>query len=255
MPLEIRVIPCRTDNYAYLLHDAEHGKTALVDAPEAAPILSALRDAGWSLDQILITHHHTDHVEGVEELRRETGAKVLGAKADVHRLPDLDTELSEGDTVQVGGSSGTVIDVSGHTVGHIAFHFPDSQAVFTADSLMALGCGRLFEGTAPMMWQSLKKLKALPGDTQVYSGHEYTAANAKFALTIEPENESLILRSQAITEARSKDQPTVPALLEEELRTNPFLRADLPDVKTLLDMDGYADADVFAEIRQRKDDF
>lgn len=255
MPLDIRVIRCRTDNYAYLLHDPASGETALVDAPEAAPILAALKDTGWSLGQILITHHHADHVEGVEELRAATGARVLGAGEDVHRLPPLDRELAGGDSVEVGGSRGEVIEVPGHTVGHIAFHFPDSRAVFTADSLMALGCGRLFEGTAPMMWESLSRLKELPGDTLVYSGHEYTASNAKFALTIEPDNESLILRSEAIAKARSEDRPTVPALLEDELRTNPFLRADLPEVKTLLDMDGYSDADVFAEIRQRKDDF
>ncbi|MGC9368828.1 MAG: hydroxyacylglutathione hydrolase [Paracoccaceae bacterium] len=255
MPLEIVTLPCLSDNYAYLLHDAGTGATAVVDVPDAAPIEAALADRGWRLTDILITHHHWDHVDGVEPLRKATGARVVGAAADAHRLPPLDLQVAEGDTVTVGDETATVIDVSGHSLGHIAYYFPDSRAVFTADSLMALGCGRLFEGTPEMMWDSLSKLAALPSDTLVYSGHEYTSSNAKFARTIEPENGALISRCDAIAAARAKGEPTVPALLSEELATNPFLRANLPEVKAALGMAEAPDAQVFAEIRKRKDHF
>jgi len=255
MPLEIVTVPCLSDNYAYLAHDPATGETAVVDVPEAAPIRAALAERDWQLGTILITHHHADHVDGVEDLRRETGARVVGARADAHRLPPLDTAVAEGDSVAVGAETGEVIDVSGHTVGHIAFHFPASHAVFTADSLMALGCGRVFEGTAPMMWESLSKLAALPGDTLVYSGHEYTAKNAEFARTIEPDNAQLKSRCEAVEAARADGRPTVPSKLSEERATNPFLRAALPEVKTAIGMTDAADAEVFAEIRKRKDRF
>ncbi|WP_343081490.1 hydroxyacylglutathione hydrolase [Ostreiculturibacter nitratireducens] len=255
MPLEIVTVPCLKDNYAFLAHDAATEATAVIDVPEAAPILTALQSRGWKLSHILITHHHGDHIDGVPALAAATGARVIGATADAHRLPPLTEAVSEGDTVRVGMARGTVIDVSGHTVGHIAFHFPDSNAVFTGDSLMALGCGRIFEGTAPMMWESLSKLAALPPETLVYSGHEYTTSNARFALTIEPGNEALISRAAAVDAARSKGQPTVPSTLEEELATNPFLRASLPEVKAAIGMAGASDAECFAEIRARKDRF
>lgn len=255
MALEIVTVPCLSDNYAYLAHDAATGATAVVDVPEAAPILNALRERGWKASHILITHHHGDHVDGVPALAAATGARVIGAAADAHRLPRLDEAVKAGDAVRIGMDRGTVIDVSGHTNGHIAFHFPDSKVVFTADSLMALGCGRLFEGTAPQMWQSLSKLAALPPETLVCSGHEYTAANARFARTIEPENAALIARAEAVDKARAAGRPTVPSMLAEELATNPFLRAHLPEVKAAVGMAGAEDAAVFAEIRARKDRF
>ncbi|NNU79510.1 hydroxyacylglutathione hydrolase [Halovulum dunhuangense] len=255
MPPEIVTIACLTDNYAYLLHDPDTGETAVVDVPEAAPILRELATRGWKAGWILITHHHHDHIEGVEELRRATGAKVVGARADAHRLPALDLAVTEGDRVTVGGLSGSVIDVSGHTIGHIAFHFPQAQAVFTADSLMALGCGRLFEGPAAMMWESLSKLAALPPETLVCSGHEYTASNARFALSIDGENAALRSRAQAVAAARETGQPTVPSRLAEELATNPFLRANDPALKAAVGMAGAPDDEVFAEIRARKDRF
>lgn len=255
MPLDLVTIPCLSDNYAFLIHDPASGETAVIDVPDAAPILNALHQRGWALSQILLTHHHADHIQGVAELRAATGAKVAGNAADVHRLPPLDTALIEGQTVHVGGEAGTVIDVSGHTLGHIAFHFPGSALVFTADSLMACGCGRLFEGSGPQMWTSLSKLAHLPPETLVCSGHEYTASNARFALSLEPDNQALISRVAAIADARDKGQPTVPSRLSEELATNPFLRASLPQMKARLGLTEASDAAVFTEIRARKDRF
>jgi hydroxyacylglutathione hydrolase len=252
---EIVTIPCLQDNYAYLLHDPATRRTALIDAPEAAPIEAALAARGWQLTDIVITHHHWDHVDGVEALRSATGARVWGAAADAHRLPPLDHALAEGDSVEIGTLQGRVIDVSGHTVGHVAYHFPEAGAVFTADSLMALGCGRLFEGTPGQMWESLQKLAALPPETLVCSGHEYTAANARFALTIEPGNAALRSRSDAVAAARAEGRPTVPSSLTEELATNPFLRAADPGIAAQLDIAGAAPADVFARIRSLKDAF
>ncbi|KXF91130.1 hydroxyacylglutathione hydrolase [Phaeobacter inhibens] len=255
MPLEIVTLPCLSDNYAFLLHNAETGRTALVDAPEAAAIRSELERRGWGLDQILLTHHHWDHIDGVADLRTAYDPRVIGASADAHRLPDLDLAVAEGDSFTCLGEEVSVLDVSGHTIGHIAFHIPSAAAVFTADSLMALGCGRLFEGTPDQMWQSLQKLAALPGETTVYSGHEYTQSNALFALTIEPDNAALQHRCKAIDAARAKGEATVPSQLQEELDTNPFLRAHLDSLKQAVGMTGASAAEVFAEIRARKDKF
>lgn len=251
MSFEIVTVPCRSDNYAFLIHG--NGKTALVDVPEAAPIAAELEKRGWSLDEIWITHHHNDHIDGVDELR--AGTLVRGAAADAHRLPDLDEAHGDGDVFDFAGSEVRVMDVSGHTVGHIAFHLADAKAAFTADSLMALGCGRVFEGTMPQMWESLSKLSALPRDTMIYSGHEYTEANARFALTIEPDNPELLARVERIAQLRANGEPTVPSMLSEELATNPFLRAGLSGVKSNLNMSGANDENVFAEIRHRKDSF
>ncbi|WP_299550120.1 hydroxyacylglutathione hydrolase [uncultured Tateyamaria sp.] len=255
MPLDIRTIPCLDDNYAFLAHDPETGDTALIDAPEAEPILTMLAETGWKLTDVLVTHHHYDHVDGLAGILAQHPARVIGAEADAHRLPELDVQVTEGDKVTVGSETGVVIDVSGHTIGHIAFHFPGSKAIFTADSLMALGCGRVFEGTKPQMHDSLQKLATLPGDTVVYSGHEYTASNGKFALTIDPGNPDLISRVREVTEKRASGIPTVPSLLSEELATNPFLRAHDPAVQAHLGMEGANATDVFTEIRTRKDNF
>ncbi|MEO9897455.1 MAG: hydroxyacylglutathione hydrolase [Paracoccaceae bacterium] len=255
MPLVIETIPCLSDNYAFLAHDSETGATALVDAPEAGPILDVLDHKGWSLSHVLLTHHHWDHVDGLAGILAKHKATVIGAASDQSRLPPLDVALSEGDSFDVGSESGVVIDVSGHTIGHIAFHFPESRVVFTADSLMALGCGRVFEGTKPQMWNSLKKLAALPSDTEVCSGHEYTEANARFALSVDPDNVELQNRIQTIAQKRAAGQATVPSLLSEELATNPFLRAADPVFQANLGMSGADPTDVFTEIRTRKDNF
>ena len=255
MTLELVTIPCLKDNYAYLLHDEATGHTTLVDAPEATPILNALAARGWHLDQILITHHHSDHIQGVAEIVAATSAAVLGARADAHRLPPLTRALAEGDSVQIGPEQAHVLDVSGHTVGHIAYYLPASALAFTADSLMAGGCGRLFEGTPALMWQSLMKLAALPGETLICSGHEYTTANLRFAATIEPENPALVARIAKVAKARAENRPTVPSRLSGELATNPFLRARLPHVKALIGLPDASDDVAFAEIRARKDKF
>jgi hydroxyacylglutathione hydrolase len=239
MNYEILTIPCLADNYAFLLHCNQTGTTALIDAPEAAPVLAALKAKGWALDMVLLTHHHWDHIDGLPELLAETSPKIVGAAKDAHRLPKLDIALNEGDEITVGSLKGHIIDVSGHTVNHIAFAFPG--AVITGDSLFALGCGRVFEGTMEMMHESLQKLAALPPDTMVYSGHEYTLGNAKFSLTIEPDNAGLQARVKDVERMRAAGIATVPSLLALELATNPFLRAK--------------DAADFAKIRQAKDSF
>lgn len=256
MPLEILTIPCLSDNYAFLAHDGATGTTALVDIPEAGPILAALKDKGWSLDLILVTHHHWDHVEGLNDVQAAfPDAKVVGNAADADRLPTLDLALTDGDSLSIGGETGRMFDVSGHTIGHVAFHFPDSKALFTADSLMALGCGRVFEGTKPQMWESLQKFLPLPGDTIVYSGHEYTASNARFALSVDPDNPDLQKRAAEITAARDAGKPTVPSTLADEFATNPFLRAHTPELAAALGMQGADPVDIFTEVRTRKDTF
>lgn len=256
MPLHLVTVPCLSDNYAFLLHDSDTKATLLVDIPEAAPVLAALDAHGWTLTDIAITHHHNDHVQGLPDiLARFPEASVTGATADAHRLPPLTRAVADGDHFTFAGHDVQVFDVSGHTVGHIAFHIPAANAVFTGDSLMALGCGRLFEGDAAMMWASLGKLAALPGETLVCSGHEYTAGNARFALTVEPDNAALIARVAQVNTARAAGKPTVPSLLSDELATNPFLRAHLPAIKAHLSLQGASDDRVFATIRASKDRF
>ncbi|WP_333682615.1 hydroxyacylglutathione hydrolase [Pontibaca methylaminivorans] len=256
MPLQVLTIPCLSDNYAFVAHDPESGETAVIDVPEAAPILAALQDRGWRADHVLLTHHHADHVQGLDELLAAHPARVVGARADVHRLPPLDLAVSEGDEVMIGAQRGTVIAVPGHTLGHVAFHFPQSRAAFTGDSLMALGCGRVFEGTMAQMWESLSKLAALPADTLICSGHEYTAANGRFALSVEPGNAALQARAQDIARARAEGRPTVPSELALELATNPFLRAAEPALAGAVGLGaGAPAAEVFAELRGRKDRF
>tara|TARA_R110002020_G_scaffold15098_1_gene53157 strand:+ start:49 stop:816 length:768 start_codon:yes stop_codon:yes gene_type:complete len=255
MPFDLVTIPCLSDNYAFALRDHESGKVALIDIPEAGPILAELDARGWTLSQIWITHHHDDHVQGLGDVLQKHPAEVIGASADAHRLPALDREVAEGDSFDLGTLTVQVLDVSGHTMGHIAFYVPGAQAAFTADSLMALGCGRLFEGDAARMWDSMQKLMALPAETTICSGHEYTAGNAKFALTVDPDNPDLISRSKDIETARADGRPTVPSDLSTELKTNPFLRPADPAIRATLGMQTASDAEVFAEIRKRKDGF
>ncbi len=248
MPLDLVPVRCLTDNYAWLLHG--NGQTALIDASEAAPILAELAERGWQLDLICLTHHHADHIQAVPELVAATGARVMGNAQDAARLPPLDLALRPGDTARICGEAAQVIDVSGHTVGHVAFHLPDSALAFTADSLMALGCGRLFEGTAQMMWDSLTRLSALPGRTLICSGHDYCRGNGAFALSVDPENQAL---RQRLDDTAAGRRPCAPATLDEERATNPFLRIDA--LRPGLGMQGAPDVDVFARLRTMKDSF
>lgn len=255
MTLELITIPCRSDNYAFLVHDAATGETALFDAPETAPIKAELDARGWALTDLFITHHHGDHIEGVDDLRSAYGCRVVGGKHDAGRLPALDKAVEPGDALSFSGHEVQVFAADGHTIGHIAFYMPDAKAAFTGDSLMALGCGRLFEGTPEQMWGTLSRLMALPDDTLICSGHEYTSANARFALSVEPQNADLIHRAEQTTKLRENGEFTVPSLLSLEKATNPFLRAGLPEMKKAVDMEHDGDAEVFAAIRRAKDNF
>ncbi len=258
--LEIVTVACLTDNYAYLVKaPGTAGRVAVVDAPEAGPIIAALEARGWQPQELLITHHHHDHVGAIAALRDRYGCTVYGPAAEADKIAaqgaPLDVELAPGETGGEGLARWQVIAVPGHTLGHIAFHYPEGAALFTADSLMALGCGRLFEGTPAMMWDSLSRLMELPEETLVYSGHEYTSGNAAFALSIDPDNAALRARAAEIAAKREKNEPTVPASLALEKATNPFLRAGSADLRAQLGLDGVEDAAVFAHIRAAKDRF
>jgi hydroxyacylglutathione hydrolase len=251
----IRQLLVLKDNYVYLLHDAASGATAVVDPSVADPVLAALKETGWRLSHILNTHHHWDHTGGNAALKAATGAIVVGPLADRERIPDIDVALGEGEHYAVGSEVAEIFDVPGHTRGHIAFWFPTSRALFCGDTLFTLGCGRMFEGTAPQMWRSLSKLRALPAETRVFCGHEYTQANARFALTVEPGNRALVERAKAVDAMRSQGRPTVPATLGEEVATNPFLRADRRELQEAAGLAGRDPVEVFGEIRHRKDVF
>lgn len=255
MGIEVLTVACLKDNFCFLIHNDDTGETALVDASEAAPIQAVLDQKGWTLGDVLLTHHHWDHIDELPALRARYSPRVIGAAADAHRLPPLDLEVSEGDVFETCGLETHVLDVSGHTIGHIAFHMPAIKAAFTADSLMALGCGRLTEGTPEMMWPSLLKLRALPDDTAIYSAHEYSAGNAAFAMTLEPGNAALMSRIDADAAKRAADKPTVPNPLSLEKATNPFLRADDEDFRAAVGMTDLPPLEVFAAIRARKDRF
>ncbi|MGH6975561.1 MAG: hydroxyacylglutathione hydrolase [Stellaceae bacterium] len=254
MTLEIQQIPALRDNYIYLLREPKSGAVGAVDPSVAAPVLAALSSRGWALTHVINTHHHPDHTGGNLELKAATNAIVVGPLADKGRIPGIDVAVGDGNTFQFGDEAATVYDVPGHTRGHIAYWFKDSQALFSGDTLFLMGCGRLFEGTPQQMWTSLNKLKALPPATRVYCGHEYTQANARFALTVEPKNEALVARAKRVDAMRAAGQPTVPGTLADELATNPFLRADLPDLQRAMGAPGDAVA-TFAAIRKAKDVF
>lgn len=255
MPLELITLPCLQDNYAFLLHNAASGATAVIDVPDAAPIIAALAARGWRLDSIVLTHHHWDHIDGVADLVAATGARVIGAAADAHRLPPLDLALHPGDRFDLCGEPAQVIDVPGHTLGHVAYHLPESGLVFTGDSLMAMGCGRLFEGTPAQMWHSLSALAALPPQTLVCSGHEYTETNLRFAKGLGADTPALTARAAQIAALRAAGQPTVPSRLGDEIATNPFLRAADPAMAAALGMAGADPVAVLAELRARRNTF
>ncbi len=253
--LEIHQIPTRRDNYVYLLREPGSGRIGVVDPSDAQPVIEALERLGWTLTDIINTHHHNDHTGGNLELKEKYGCPVVGPRADRDRIAGIDMDVGDGDTYRLGEAEAKVFDTPGHTSGHIAYWFPESRALFCGDTLFALGCGRLFEGTAEQMWRSLSKFRAVPDDTLVYCAHEYTQANAKFALTVETDNAALKARAREIDAMRAADRPTVPSTMGVERETNPFLRADLDSMRRAVGMEGAAPAEVFGEIRSRKDNF
>lgn len=247
------MFPAREDNYGYLVHDAATGATASIDAPEEEAIRDALEETGWRLTDILVTHHHYDHVEAIPALKAAFGARVTASAHDRTRVPLVDATVEDGDRFLFGETPIEVIGVPGHTLGHVAYRMDGS--VFVGDTLFSLGCGRLFEGSPGQMWESLHRLRALPPETKVWCGHEYTEANGRFAATIEPENPDLAARLVEVRDLRLEGRPTIPTTIGREAATNPFLRADLPAMKASLGMNDRSDVDVFAEIRARKDRF
>jgi hydroxyacylglutathione hydrolase len=252
MSLEIVQLPCRVDNYAVLLHDPLTKETACIDTPDGAVIAAALDARGWRLTHILTTHHHPDHVAGHELLKARFGCTVYAPLAEVARIPVVDQALRDGTMLRFGGRDVMAIATPGHTLGHICYYFAADGLLFAGDTLFAMGCGRLFEGTAQQMWASLRKITDLPPQTAVYCGHEYTLSNGQFALTIEPDNADLVARMARVQALREAGLPTLPTSIGLELLTNPFVRADQKSVKAALGMGGQADCEVFAEIRERK---
>jgi hydroxyacylglutathione hydrolase len=245
----------RSDNFAVLLHDAESGATAAIDAPEADPIIAALRERGWKLSHILVTHKHFDHIEGIPALQAAYSCEVIGPEASAAETGMYDRTVKDGDSFEWAGVDLRVLATPGHTLDHVSYHLPDEKLVFVGDTIFSLGCGRVIEGDHAMMWNSLKRLRALPGDTLLYCGHEYTLANGKFALTVDPRNEALKRRVAEVEALRSAGKPALPTSIDAEKATNPFLRADDPALMQALGMAGVDPAKVFAEIRNRKDRF
>jgi|TARA_B100001094_G_scaffold199198_1_gene193291 hydroxyacylglutathione hydrolase len=255
MSFELITIPCLSDNYAFLLYNEENRSALLVDAPEASPINEALDKNNLILEQIFLTHHHADHVDGLSGILEKHDPLTIGAQADINRLPKLDKYVRPGDEISFQEQTGTVLDVSGHTLGHVALYISAQHILFSGDSLMALGCGRLFEGSAEQMWQSLSRMLSLPDNTKICSGHEYTENNASFALTIDPQNPDLTKRSENVKFARSKKLFTIPSQLGLEKKTNPFLRPFDKNIRENLNMLGSTDVEVFSKIRLLKDNF
>ncbi len=255
MPSDVRLFRCRSDNFGVLLHDRQSGATASVDAPEAEAIETALAETGWRLTDILVTHHHGDHTAGIAALKARYRCRVVAPAAERAKIPEVDVAVREGDTVEVGRLKASVIETPGHTLGHIAYWFAEENLAFVGDTLFSVGCGRVLETGPEPMWQSLLKLRALPDATQIYCGHEYTASNIRFALSIDPANAALKAREEEVARLAAAGQPTIPATIGEEKRVNPFLRADDAGFRQALGMTDVPAAEVFGEIRARKDRF
>ncbi len=255
MPAETHLFKCLSDNYGVLLHDPDSGATASIDAPEAAPVEAALKATGWKLTDILVTHHHGDHTAGIAALKQKYKCRVVAPAKEAAKIPGVDETVREGDTVKVGNLAANVIETPGHTLGHIAYWFHGDKLAFVGDTLFSIGCGRVIEGDPEMMWASLKKLRDLPDDTDIFCGHEYTVANIKFARTVEPNNKALAERDAEAKREIERGLPTIPVTIGEEKQANPFLRADVPEVAAGIGMAGKPAAQVFAEIRARKNSF
>lgn len=251
--LEVHQFPCLEDNYGFLLHDPDSEETVCIDTPDAEEYLRQAAHRGWTITQIWNTHWHPDHAGGNAEIKAATGCSVVASAAELDKTPQVDRAVSPGDTVSIGKHEAVVIDVGGHTSGHVAYHLPEASVAFVGDAIFALGCGRMFEGTAPQFWASLCRIKALPADTLLYCAHEYSQANARFALHADPDNAELQAYAEAIARARAEGRPTVPFPLARDLRTNPFLRADDPALQARW---GGGDAvETFAALREAKNSF
>jgi hydroxyacylglutathione hydrolase len=255
MTAETRLFRCLKDNFGVLVHDPSTGATASIDAPEAAPVEAALKATGWRLTDILVTHHHADHTDGIVELKDRHRCRVTAPRSEAARIPAVDATVGEGDTVKVGGLTARVLETPGHTSGHITYVFDQDKLAFVGDTLFSIGCGRVIEGTPEMMWASLLKLRALPDDTLVFCGHEYTEANIRFALTIEPDNKDLRARADEAKTQVAAGKNTIPTRMGAEKRENVFLRADVPAVAAAVGLAGKPAAQVFTEVRARKNKF
>jgi hydroxyacylglutathione hydrolase len=256
MSTHVFQFPCLKDNYGALIHDSGSGRTAAIDAPDGEAVVAAAKAQGWRVTDLLVTHHHADHVQGIPAVRAAfPDLRVVGPAKEAARIGGVDVTVSEGDFVKIGALEARVIETPGHTAGQVAYVFDEDEIAFTGDTLFSLGCGRVFETPMAVMWSSLVKLAQLPGETQVYCGHEYTESNARFALTIEPDNADLKARAEAVTALRAQGKPTLPTTIALELATNPFLRAEIPAVAKAVGLAGADPAQVFAEIRRRKDNF
>jgi hydroxyacylglutathione hydrolase len=253
--LQVEQFMCRGDNFGVLVHDPESGQTAIIDAPEEGPIMAAVERTGWRPSVLLTTHHHYDHVEANLALKERFGLEIIGPAPEADKIPGIDRRVKDCDVFQFAGQVVEVLETPGHTAGHVSYHLPQSHLAFVGDTLFSLGCGRLFEAKPPVMLESLKKLMALPPETVIYCGHEYTQANARFALTIDPTNPALKERAREIDGLRAAGKPTLPTTLGREMTTNPFLRWHDPTIRRNLGMENASDEAVFAEIRKRKDGF
>ena len=253
--LQIRQFPCLTDNYGFLVHDPDSGETATIDTPDGETIVAEAKAAGWTITQIWNTHHHFDHAGGNRTVQALTGARIVGPARDTHRIPDIDVPVDDGDHVSLGNHTARVVFTPGHTLGHICYLFEQDRIAFVGDTLFALGCGRLFEGTPEQMWDSLSTLARLPDETKVYCAHEYTQANARFALSVDPDNQDLQAYAAEVDRERIHGEPTVPTTIGAEKAANPFLRPADPAIRARLGLEDASDTDVFAELRKRKDNF
>jgi len=254
-PIEIHQFPCLQDNYGYLVHDADAGVTAAIDTPDATAILAALDERGWRLTHILNTHHHSDHAGGNLELKKRTGCRIVGPRADAARIPGIDEQVGDGDAFELGTHRVEVFDTPGHTRGHIVYFLPGDDVAFVGDTLFAMGCGRLFEGTPAQMWSSLQKILRWPERTRLYCAHEYTQSNGRFALTVEPGNGALVERMAEVARVRAAGKPTVPTTLALEKATNPFLRPASAGLQATIGLTGASEVEVFAKTRALKDAF
>ncbi len=264
--LEIRQFPCRTDNYGILIHDSSTGVTAAIDTPDEEAVREELREAGWELTHIFTTHHHFDHVQGHHGLKRETNCTIYGPANEARDIPGIDIAIEEGERLTFGSIEVQVLQTPGHTPGHVTYFIPDavqtdaaggrSGVAFVGDTLFSVGCGRVMEGRYAEMWHSLEKIMALPADTLLYCGHEYTQANIKFALTVDPDNAALLERKREVDALRREGEPTLPVTLAKELETNPFLRPGSPAIRHSLGLcPDVPEAKVFEDLRRRKDRF